>query len=437
MDEQKLLDIGLRENQIPENQLVESRYAAFRESYAAESEVIYGQFMRFVENGTERDVLEDAEIKGLERFCEMYGDFFDAFGESIIRLQTPLELYPGFMMFANQASSLRNIGTLPYRNNFLMMQRTGIMAQTAHFLYQLYQAHVAPQQSVFTYMDLGARHLGYTREKLYKRLIGVIRMKNGTDLIGRLLNAFLHKNLRGPFPPCNDFTNKGTAMADYPYTFQPAHSKSLRILPISLNGSLIARYDVNDCSLMLGKGEQAALFSLGDEYQDRTILSFAGTDFHFTTRMLHNVVTDVSQILFGPETTYLAAVGLLKDVLDHTINHVWVLGHSLGGGLMQFACTALSDNRNYAQRLHGIGYNSAGLSNRTMRTLTAKRERTMAGRIRQVRSTTDIVSRIGHLIGQFEYVDTHKRFSHSIDDLNMTMNGRLMSCYTTPYIYHV
>ena len=153
--------------------------------------------------------------------------------------------------------------------------------------------------------------------------------------------------------------------------------------------------------------------------------------------MVNNVVTDVSQILFGPETTYLAAVGLLKDVLDHTINHVWVLGHSLGGGLMQFACTALSDNRKYAQRLHGIGYNSAGLSNRTMRTLTAKCERTMAGRIRQVRSTTDIVSRIGHLIGQVEYVDTHKRFSHSIDHLNMTMNGSLMSCYTTPYIYHV
>lgn len=429
MDEYGLLDIGLRKRQILENQQVESRYAAFREDYVALTEVINRQFMSFVENGTKKDVLEDAEIGGLEGLCNIYGDFFDALRDCIISQQNPMEFYPDFMMFVNQASSLRNIDTLPYITNFLMMQRTGIMAQTAHFLYQLYQAHVAPQQSVFTYMDMGARHLGYTREKLYKRLIGFIRMKNGSDIIGRLINALLHKSPQGSFPTCEDFTNKGTAMADYPYTFQTAHSRSLRIRPIALNGQLVAHYNRNDCSLVLGKGEQAALFSLSDEYQDRTILSFAGTDFHFTKRMVHNIITDVSQILFGPETSYMAAVGLLNDVLNKTNNNIWVLGHSLGGGLMQFACSALSDNRDYARRLHGIGYNSAGLSNRSMRTLTVKRERMMDRRILQVRSTTDIISRIGHLIGQVEYVDTRKWLSHSIDDLNKVMNGRLMSCY--------
>lgn len=67
-----------------------------------------------------------------------------------------------------------------------------------------------------------------------------------------------------------------------------------------------------------------------------------------------------------------------------------MVGHSLGGGLMQ--------HRN-------------------------------KGRIEHICASTDPVSKVGKLIGTVGHVDTRKLLSHGLDDLNETLNRVKISCY--------
>ena len=115
----------------------------------------------------------------------------------------------------------------------------------------------------------------------------------------------------------------------------------------------------------------------------------------------------------------------MKEVkLNVPADELWVVGHSLGGGLMQYACVALEDFK-----IHGLGYNAAGLSSYSLRTLTATRVNKMEPTITQIRSNSDYVSNMGRQLGSVKYVDTKSKFSHSINDLNVAMNGNLIYCY--------
>lgn len=330
-----------------------------------------------------------------------------------------------FLSFLNNAEVLAYNEDFPYRRNFLMMQRVGIVAQVAGFLYQIYQANVDSSLPVFRYMEAGAHHLGYTPQKMYNRMNGAIRMKNRTNVVSSVINSMLGKYPKGPFPPCSPFECQGTAMADYSYLFQSIDPKVECIKPVKLDRYFLNTIYKSDCSIDLGLGMQAALFSL-PTFSDRVVLSFAGTETSFSKRAFHNVITDFAQIYFGPETTYMAAVGLLKDIKANIpADELWVLGHSLGGGLMQYACVALEN-----LRIHGIGYNAAGLSAYSLRTLTAARIKKMESSIIQIRSNSDYVSNMGKQIGaKVKYVDTKKKLSHSIDALNKSMNGDLIYCY--------
>ena len=101
-----------------------------------------------------------------------------------------------------------------------------------------------------------------------------------------------------------------------------------------------------------------------------------------------------------------------------------VVGHSLGGGLMQYACTAIDD-----VRINGTGFNSAGLSPYSCYTLTGERITRNRDRIEHVCAITDPVSKFGKQIGDVYQIDTIHRISHSIDDLNETLNVRKIGCY--------
>lgn len=77
-----------------------------------------------------------------------------------------------------------------------------------------------------------------------------------------------------------------------------------------------------------------------------------------------------------------------------------------------------------------IGYNAAGLSAYSLKTLKAARINKMEPSITQIRSNSDYVSNMGKQIGaKVKYVDTKKKLSHSIDELNKAMNGDLIYCY--------
>lgn len=88
------------------------------------------------------------------------------------------------------------------------------------------------------------------------------------------------------------------------------------------------------------------------------IIGFSGTN------SIRHALTDIYQFIGSFSSAYVEAVGVIqcvwhgklrkKGLEDAPIN---VYGHSLGGGLMQFAVSNCS-----AKHIHGYGYNSAGLS---------------------------------------------------------------------------
>lgn len=424
MKESKLFDIGIKEGQLQASLEVESTYAAFLDSYANISVALENQlnlvYSKGLEAAKEDFLMEDY----YSSYSSAYEKYVFSLGSLLRNQQNAFQYNLDFIGFFRNAEVLAYSDHFPYRRNLLMMQRVGIMAQVAGFLYQLYQANVDSSLPVFRYMEAGAHHLGYTSQKMFNRMNGAIRMKNQTNVVSSVLNSMLGKYPKGPFPPCSPFECQGTAMADYSYHFQQIDPKVVQIKPVKLGSCLLNTIYQSDCSIELGLGMQAALFSL-PSYYDKLVLSFAGTEFSLSKRGFHNVITDIAQLYYGPETTYMAAVGLLKEVKRNVpADELWVVGHSLGGGLMQYACVALEDFK-----IHGLGYNAAGLSTYSLRTLTAARVNKMEPTITQIRSNSDFVSNMGRQLGNVMYVDTKSKFSHSLNDLNKAMNGYLINCY--------
>ena len=71
-----------------------------------------------------------------------------------------------------------------------------------------------------------------------------------------------------------------------------------------------------------------------------------------------NYMTDVLQHIVGTSVVYKMALGLLLVLKEkYTDRRFWVMGHSLGGGLTQFAVIGMN-----CKDCVGFGYNSAGLS---------------------------------------------------------------------------
>lgn len=84
-----------------------------------------------------------------------------------------------------------------------------------------------------------------------------------------------------------------------------------------------------------------------------------------------NYVTDLHQLLFGPDISYFLAVGIVAKVYEDLKEHncpIYVVGHSLGGGLAQYATAAIDNSV-----VGAVCYNSAGLSDKTLSTLNQRK----------------------------------------------------------------
>lgn len=109
-----------------------------------------------------------------------------------------------------------------------------------------------------------------------------------------------------------------------------------------------------------------------------------------------NYVTDLHQLLFGPDISYFLAVGITAKVYEDLKEHncpIYVVGHSLGGGLSQYA-TAAIDN----PMVGAVCYNSAGLSDQTLGTLN-QRKALSAYKIIHMYVSPDLVFRFGNQLG--------------------------------------
>ena len=86
---------------------------------------------------------------------------------------------------------------------------------------------------------------------------------------------------------------------------------------------------------------------------------------------------------------------------------------------MQYACTVLNDSR-----LHGYGYNSAGLSDNTIKTIPGYNKQVLKSQIEHLCSLHDPVSRLGNTISDVKYIDSVRGWkAHCLKQLNMELNG--------------
>lgn len=131
-----------------------------------------------------------------------------------------------------------------------------------------------------------------------------------------------------------------------------------------------------------GSGFQAELY-----YNPETgglTVAFRGSE----KKELADWGTDILQAAGSETTQYEAAARLLASVLDAFPGHVDVTGHSLGGGLAQYAMAA----NDLHGRVDGYTFNSAGLSRETLGRLSQAGIDEAGAHLSNVRVAGDTVS---------------------------------------------
>lgn len=131
-----------------------------------------------------------------------------------------------------------------------------------------------------------------------------------------------------------------------------------------------------------GSGFQAELYL--DPQTGNLTLAFRGSE----SSELADWGTDALQAMGSDTTQYEAAARLLACVMDGYKGHIDVTGHSLGGGLAQYAMAA----NDLQGRVDGYTFNSAGLSRETLAKLSQRGIDDAGAHLSNVRVEGDIVS---------------------------------------------
>lgn len=194
------------------------------------------------------------------------------------------------------------------------------------------------------------KQLGIGTIHYIKMLLALINLakkdwiKAGTVEVAKVIG----KNMRGcaPLYACEVLIEECIGLAELAYRDSASTSVyPIRPVKLQINGNykLYGRFD-----LPLNMGGYLAYC----KYCNMYIVGFRGTD------NWENWLTNISQHLVGVSLIYKVALGLVVKMKKKYGRRLMVVGHSLGGGLAQFAVAGLNDD--YAV---GLGYNSAGLSN--------------------------------------------------------------------------
>lgn len=181
---------------------------------------------------------------------------------------------------------------------------------------------------------------------------------------------------------------------------------------IAKNGNLIeqikaAGFQVDASGAITLKGAEGFAASIYTGPGGETVLAFRGTEM----KDVGDIATDIAQASGSKSDQYEAASKLLGAVLANTSGHISVTGHSLGGGLTQYAMAA----NNLQGRVSGYTYNSAGLSDDTVKSLPASGIAAAGGALINVRNDGDPVSFFESHIGNiYDLGDEGMSGSHSI-----------------------
>lgn len=407
--------------QLEDNRLSET-YGKFIAAYGAICEPLN----RITEDVLGGDLNAITKIHVGEEIVDRYIDEYESYISAIDVLVERNGLRFQDVNFASFIESARNIVYTtfeknPYQQNVMLMQFVSATSQIVEFLHHIEEA-ITHRSPIFKYMEIGAKILDYKDRKMFRKMYNAIQSVGENTIAKSILEVSLRNNTEMERHNYHYYGER-VAMADYSYSFKTKHYPSVMIEPVELCNSILnANYNNNNCSIKLGLGQQMALFKTPDR-KGNIVLSFAGTQ-KLGGRSFNNYYTDICQITHGPETSYLAAVGVLSEVAKAVEGQIKVVGHSLGGGLMQYACAAIDDDR-----IWGTGFNSAGLSNYSCHTLTSERIMRNRHRIQHICAVTDPISKVGTLLGRTEYVRTGYPLSHSLGTLNKILNGEKISCY--------
>lgn len=277
-------------------------------------------------------------------------------------------------------------------------------------------AYVGSNFISYTWKDY-FRTLSYIHKAPYLFIQAVLSFTTGLPMIGKkITKKFGH------------IERMGAAFAEFPYKFKHNGSVKISSCPITktMNSRIKSIYLCDEMKLDLNDehGLSVALFDYKLNKRTLRCVSFAGTRLGITTGrkwkvMAQNALTDIFQYFNAPSTTYLFSVGLLNDIIhSYPKGGLYVFGHSLGGGLMQFSCAALN-----SKRLHGYGYNSAGLSDNSLKIISGYFSKKPQCKVAHICSLHDPVSRLGHQIGDKKYVESRRGLgAHCLAQLNKKLN---------------
>lgn len=251
---------------------------------------------------------------------------------------------------------------------------------------------------------------------LYKKALEVLKQFVQSDVASMVRN--LHEGSSyvktfAPYIPLQSFCTPAEALlmvecSEYAYTgytfSQKVSPLKKRDLPESLK---MADYDELTGQLHLMNGFKVWL----GKYENRIVIAFAGTELS----KVGAILTDVHQLL-AADTMYLYAVELVRLFLDtYPDQSFYVTGHSLGGGLAQFAVTT-----NIAQaheRIKGIGFNAAGLSSSTLSGVANTNLQLAMDSVVHYVTKKDPVSAFGALVGYRQVLPKGKSNGHSLNDV--------------------
>lgn len=212
---------------------------------------------------------------------------------------------------------------------------------------------------------------------------------------------------------CHKYTNpsllNGICYADLAYTVFEGNNISKKTFSLQKYSLRVAGKLING-KFSFPNG--LCGFIAFDNNQQELIMGFRGS------KNLKNWITNFQQLLLRANIVYKMALGLLLYLLQSAEGkQISVYGHSLGGGLMQFAVLGASSSF-----VRGYGYNSAGLSSCTIDLLQQPMKTKYINHLYQ---PNDIVFSIGTQFGceyRIQITENCPIKAHSLDTMRKNCN---------------